>query len=136
MLEISDLVVFRGAIRVLKGVSLEVGKGEIVTIVGPNGAGKTTLLRTVSGLHRASSGSIRFARREIGKLEPHEIVRAGITQVLQGRQIFDRMTVLQNLRMELTTGVSNRALTSNPISKRSIRIFRSCTNAVISKGAR
>ncbi len=99
MLEISDLVVFRGAIRVLKGVSLEVGKGEIVTIVGPNGAGKTTLLRTVSGLHRASSGSIRFARREIGKLEPHEIVRAGITQVLQGRQIFDRMTVLQNLRM-------------------------------------
>ena len=99
MLEIKDLVVHRGAIRVLNGVSLNVDEGEIVTIVGPNGAGKTTLLRTLSGLNRASAGSIRFAGREISRLEPHDIVHAGITQILQGRQVFDRMTVLQNLRM-------------------------------------
>lgn len=99
MLEIKDLVVHRGAIRVLNGVSLNVDEGEIVTIVGPNGAGKTTLLRTLSGLNRASAGSIRFASREISRLEPHDIVHAGITQILQGRQVFDRMTVLQNLRM-------------------------------------
>jgi branched-chain amino acid transport system ATP-binding protein len=99
MLEVKNLFAYRGAIQVLKGITLRIGEGEIVTIVGPNGAGKTTLLRTLSALHRASSGSIRFAGREIGKLEAYEIVQSGITQVLQGRQIFEHMTVLQNLRI-------------------------------------
>jgi branched-chain amino acid transport system ATP-binding protein len=99
MLEVEDLASRYGSITALEGVSLAVREGEIVTVVGPNGAGKTTLLRTVSGLQWASAGSVRFLGRDITNLEPHLIVRAGVTQVLQGRQIFEEMTVRQNLRM-------------------------------------
>jgi branched-chain amino acid transport system ATP-binding protein len=99
MLEVERLSARYGSIYALKEVSLAVRAGEIVTVVGPNGAGKTTLLRTLSGLHRASSGSVRLLDREITYLDAHHIVRAGVTQVLQGRQIFEDMTVLQNLRM-------------------------------------
>jgi len=99
MLRIEQLSAHYGAIHAVKAVSLHVAAGEIVTVVGPNGAGKTTLLRTVSGLHRASAGTVRLSDRDITRLDAHEIVRAGIVQVLQGRQIFDDMTVLQNLVM-------------------------------------
>jgi branched-chain amino acid transport system ATP-binding protein len=99
MLRIESLSAHYGAIHAVKGVSVHAAEGEIVTIVGPNGAGKTTLLRTVSGLHRASAGSVRIFDRDITRLEAHDIVRAGVVQVLQGRQIFDDMTVLQNLMM-------------------------------------
>jgi branched-chain amino acid transport system ATP-binding protein len=99
MLKVDGLNAHYGAIHAVKDVSFEVCEGEIVTIVGPNGAGKTTLLRTVSGLHHASSGTITYHEQPIANLEPHRIVRAGLTQVLQGRQVFDDMTVLQNLRM-------------------------------------
>jgi branched-chain amino acid transport system ATP-binding protein len=99
MLEVHGLNAHYGSIHAVRDVSLEIREGEIVTIVGPNGAGKTTLLRTVSGLHRTSSGTITYREQPIANLEPHRIVRAGLTQVLQGRQIFDDMTILQNLRM-------------------------------------
>jgi branched-chain amino acid transport system ATP-binding protein len=99
MLRITNLSSFYGSVHALKEVSLQVGQGEIVTIIGPNGSGKTTLLRTVSGLHRASGGSTFLEGREITHLGAHQIVRAGVTHVLQGRQIFEEMTVLQNLRI-------------------------------------
>jgi branched-chain amino acid transport system ATP-binding protein len=99
MLKIEGLSAHCGAIHAVKDVSLDVREGEIVTIVGPNGAGKTTLLRTLSGLHRASAGTITYREQPIANLEPHRVVRTGLTQVLQGRQVFDDMTVVQNLRM-------------------------------------
>ena len=99
MLRVEQLSAHYGAIHALKGVSLHAAQGEIVAVVGPNGAGKTTLMRTVSCLHPASGGTVRLSDRDITRLGAHEIVRAGIAQVLQGRQIFDDMTVLQNLVM-------------------------------------
>jgi branched-chain amino acid transport system ATP-binding protein len=99
MLKVEGLSAHYGAIHAVRDVSIEVREGEIVTIVGPNGAGKTTLLRTLSGLHRASSGTVSYRDKPITTLEPHRIVRTGLTQVLQGRQVFDEMTVLQNLKM-------------------------------------
>ncbi len=99
MLRINHLSSYYGSIQALKEVSLEVHPGEIITVVGPNGSGKTTLLRTISGLNRAFSGTVHLVDEEITNLDPHLIVRTGITQVLQGRQIFSEMTVLQNLRI-------------------------------------
>ncbi|MGE0629743.1 MAG: ABC transporter ATP-binding protein [Hyphomicrobiaceae bacterium] len=99
MLEIRSLSVNYGTIEVLKGLSIDVKPGEIVTIIGPNGAGKTTLLRTISGLKEARAGSIRFGGRDITRAAPHSIVRAGVTQVLQGHQVFAGMSVLENLRI-------------------------------------
>src|SRR5260370_20211113 len=99
MLKVDGLSAHYGAIHAVKDVSLEVREGEIVTIVGRNGAGKPTLLRTWSGLHRASAGTVSYRDKPITNLDPHRIVRTGLTQVLQGRQVFDEMTVLQNLRM-------------------------------------
>ena len=116
MLKVDGLNAHYGAIHAVKDVSLEVREGEIVTIVGPNGAGKTTLLRTFSGLHRASSGAITYRGQAIANLEPHRIVRTGLTQVLQGRQVFDDMTVLQNLRM----GAYHRSDRSAPALKRDL----------------
>ena len=99
MLKIRNLSSYYGSIQALKEVSLQVKQGEIVTIIGPNGSGKTTLLRTISGLHRASDGNTYLENRDITHLDPHQIVEAGVTHVLQGRQIFEEMTVLQNLRI-------------------------------------
>ncbi len=99
MLRISNLSSHYGSIQALKEVSLQVNRGEIVTIIGPNGSGKTTLLRTISGLHQASGGSICLEDRDITHIDPHEIVAGGMTHVLQGRQIFEEMTVLQNLKI-------------------------------------
>ena len=99
MLKICNLSSSYGSIQALKEVSLQVDQGEIITIIGPNGAGKTTLLRTISGLHRASGGNTYLRDRDITHLEPHQIVKAGVTHVLQGRQIFEEMTVLQNLKI-------------------------------------
>src|SRR5919199_2515610 len=90
---------FYGNIEALKGVSLEVDDGEIVTLIGSNGAGKSTTLRSVSGLTPPRAGSIRFDGREIGEEAPQEIVRLGISQAPEGRRCFARMTVRENLEL-------------------------------------
>jgi len=88
-----------GLIEVLKGISLEVGEGEIVTVIGANGAGKTTTLMSVSGLVKVRSGEVRFAGESISERPAHEIMRLGICQSPEGRKIFPRLTVLENLEM-------------------------------------
>ncbi|MCE5235634.1 MAG: ABC transporter ATP-binding protein [Eubacteriales bacterium] len=99
MLEIEALNVRYDAIHVLKNVSLSVREGEIVTLIGANGAGKTTALRTVSGLKKAASGSIRFEGEEISALPPRQRVKRGLLQVPEGRRVFPDMTVQENLDM-------------------------------------
>ena len=99
LLEVSGLVARYGRITALEDVSLSVEEGEIVTLIGANGAGKTTTLRTISGLVRPAAGTIRFAGREITRLAPNEIVRAGIGHSPEGRRIFPRMTVRENLEL-------------------------------------
>jgi branched-chain amino acid transport system ATP-binding protein len=92
-----------GAIEVLKSISLEVAAGEIVTIIGANGAGKTTTLMCISGINRLRAGSVTFNGREIQKLPPHEIVKLGLSQSPEGRKIFPRLTVLENLELGAVT---------------------------------
>ena len=99
MLRISELEVYYGAIHALKGLSLEVHEGEIVTLIGANGAGKSTTLRTISGLIAPKSGAVDFEGQGIAGLGAHEIVRRGISQVPEGRRIFADMTVLENLEL-------------------------------------
>ena len=98
-LEIKDLRVHYGKIEAIKGVSVVVNQGEIVTLIGANGAGKTTILKTISGLRNVTSGSITFDGGEISKIPAHERVDLGISQVPEGRGIFPGMTVLENLEM-------------------------------------
>ncbi len=99
MLEIKDLSVHFGVIQALKGISLTVGDGEIVTLIGANGAGKTTTLRTVSGLKKPTSGSILLDGKDITRTSPRERVRLGMSQVPEGRRVFPTMTVLENLEL-------------------------------------
>ncbi len=99
LLEIRDLHAGYGEIEVLHGVSLAVEEGRIVTLIGANGAGKTTLLKTISGLIRPSAGEIEFDGRMIARRPAHWTVKAGISQVAEGRAILKRMTVMDNLRM-------------------------------------
>jgi branched-chain amino acid transport system ATP-binding protein len=100
LLAIDDLHVSYGAIVALHGVSLQINKGEIVTLIGANGAGKTTLLRTISGLIRPSEGTVRWEDgRELQRLRADEIVRVGISHVPEGRQVFANMTVRENLNL-------------------------------------
>ena len=97
LLSVNNLEVCYGVISALQGVSVEINKGEIVTLIGSNGAGKTTLLRTISGLLRPRNGTIRFADADITRLPPHEIVHRGICHVPEGRQVFANLTVRENL---------------------------------------
>lgn len=99
MLTINDINVFYGAIHAIKGVSLEVNEGEIVTLIGANGAGKSTILRTISGLLKPKTGSIQFEGQEIAGMPAYEIVKTGISQVPEGRRIFAEMSVLENLEL-------------------------------------
>lgn len=99
MLTVNDINVFYGAIHAIKGVSLEVNEGEIVTLIGANGAGKSTILRTISGLLKPKNGSIQFEGQEIAGMPAHEIVKTGISQVPEGRRIFAEMSVLENLEL-------------------------------------
>jgi len=99
MLELEDLRAGYGNIEALHGISLSVGEGEIVTLIGANGAGKTTTLMTISGCVRARAGAIRFRGRDISGLPPHEIVALGLVQSPEGRKIFPRLTVAENLEM-------------------------------------
>ena len=99
MLQINDLDVYYGRIQTLRSITLNVDKGELVSIIGSNGAGKTTLLLAISGLITSSSGTIEFLGSRIDKLPSHKIVRLGLCQVAQGRMLFPEMTVLENLEM-------------------------------------
>ena len=99
MLEIKDLNVFYGAIHALKGVSLTVGDGELVSLIGANGAGKTTTLHTISGLLTAASGSVALDGKDLQKIPPNTIISLGLAHVPEGRHVFARMTVEENLRM-------------------------------------
>jgi branched-chain amino acid transport system ATP-binding protein len=102
ILSVRGLTTFYGAIQALHGVDLDVARGEIVTLIGANGAGKSTLLMTICGNPRARSGSIRLDGEEITSLQTHEIVRRGVAQVPEGRRIFPRMSVFENLQMGAT----------------------------------
>jgi len=99
MLTVSGIDVFYGAIHAIKGVSLEVNQGEIVTLIGSNGAGKSTVLKTISGILRPSGGSIAFLGSEITRTPPHAIVSRGLAHVPEGRRIFGQMSVEENLEM-------------------------------------
>jgi branched-chain amino acid transport system ATP-binding protein len=99
LLEIDEIHTFYGNIEALKGVSLTVEEGEIVTLIGSNGAGKSTTLRSISGLSPPRQGSIRFDGQEIGETPPQEIVSRGISQSPEGRKCFQRMTVRENLEL-------------------------------------
>ena len=103
MLEVQDLVVNYGAIQAVKGVSFEVKQGEIVTLIGANGAGKSTLLHTISGLMRPTSGTIRYLDQPIQKTTAPKIVRAGISQVPEGRHVFPGLSVQENLQQSALT---------------------------------
>lgn len=99
MLDIKDINVYYGAIHAIKGISLTVNEGEIVTLIGANGAGKSTTLRTISGLLKPKTGSITFLGKEIAGMAANLIVREGISQVPEGRRIFAEMSVLENLEL-------------------------------------
>jgi branched-chain amino acid transport system ATP-binding protein len=99
LLEVRDIHTFYGNIEALKGVTLEVNDGEIVTLIGSNGAGKSTTLRSISGLSPVRKGSITFDGREIHQMPPQEVVKMGISQSPEGRRCFQRMTVRENLEL-------------------------------------
>jgi branched-chain amino acid transport system ATP-binding protein len=99
VLEVKNLTVNYGAIAALRGISLEVRPGDIVTLIGANGAGKTTTLRTISGLLKAQGGSVHYQGRDITNLPPHRLVKLGISHVPEGRMVFANLTVLENLMM-------------------------------------
>jgi branched-chain amino acid transport system ATP-binding protein len=103
MLSVSGVHTFYGNIEALRGVDVEVHEGEIVTLIGANGAGKSTLLMTICGNPRAARGQIVFAGEDITQRSTHEIIASGIAQAPEGRRIFPRMTVLENLQMGATT---------------------------------
>ena len=99
MLNISKVETFYGNIQALRGVDVKVDNGEIVALIGSNGAGKSTLLMTISGVNKAATGEILFESKSIANLPPHDIVNLGISQVPEGRRIFSRLTVEDNLRL-------------------------------------
>ena len=99
ILRLDDIHTFYGAIHALKGISIEVREGEIVTLIGANGAGKSTTLRSINGLNHPRRGRIEFAGRDITSEAPHRIVKMGISQSPEGRKLFSRMSVRENLEM-------------------------------------
>ena len=99
ILELEDVHTFYGSIQALKGVSLDVYAGEVVTLIGANGAGKSTTLRSINGLNHPRRGKIRFQGRDITQEAPHDVVKMGISQSPEGRRLFPRMSVIENLEM-------------------------------------
>ena len=108
LLALDDLHVYYGAIHALRGVSLQVEAGKIVTLIGANGAGKSTTLNTVSGLHRPRQGTVHLEDEDLTAVPPHEIVLRGVIQVPEGRRVFSRLTVLENLEMGAFTRTDRR----------------------------
>ena len=108
MLKVEHIDVYYGSIHAVKDVSFEVRQGEIVTLIGANGAGKSTVLNTISGLLHARAGVITFENNLLGRMAPHDIVRAGLAQVPEGRRVFQNLTVQENLEMGAYTQKNNR----------------------------
>ncbi|MBK8595159.1 MAG: ABC transporter ATP-binding protein [Holophagales bacterium] len=121
LLSVRGLTVRYGAIEALHGIDLDVPEGRIVTLIGSNGAGKTTTLRTISGLLRASAGSVAFAGEEIGELAPHEIVKRGVVQAPEGRGIFPNMSVDENLALGAFTRSDSAGIAAD--RERSLALF-------------
>jgi len=113
LLEIEKVHTYYGHIHALKGISLEVNKGEIVTLIGANGAGKSTVLKTTSGLLKPRQGSIRLEGEELTRYRPHQIVAKGVVQVPEGRRIFGRLTVRENLEMGAFAITDDRLIEAN-----------------------
>jgi branched-chain amino acid transport system ATP-binding protein len=99
VLKLNNLHVYYGAVHALKGVSLEVNEGEIVTLIGSNGAGKSTTIKAISGLVSPSSGSVEFMGKQISGMLPHQVTSLGVVQIPEGRRIFPEMSVRENLEM-------------------------------------
>src|SRR5512146_2167976 len=110
LLELENIHTYYGHIHALKGVSLSVEEGEIVTLIGANGAGKSTTLRTISGLLHAREGNVKLHGKNITRMPAHEIVAAGVGHVPEGRGIFPRLTVRENLEMGAYTIDSTQAV--------------------------
>jgi branched-chain amino acid transport system ATP-binding protein len=113
MLEVENVHAYYGKIQALKDISLNVDKGEIVTLIGANGAGKSTTLKTISGLLRPRQGSVRLDGEELTTLLPHKIVTKGVVQVPEGRRIFGQLTVMENLDMGAFTCRDNQQIKTN-----------------------
>jgi branched-chain amino acid transport system ATP-binding protein len=113
MLEVENVHAYYGKIHALKDISLNVDKGEIVTLIGANGAGKSTTLKTISGLLRPRQGSVRLEGEEISTLPPHQIVTKGVVQVPEGRRIFGQLTVMENLDMGAFTCRDSKRIKTN-----------------------
>lgn len=113
MLQVSDASCRYGDVQVLKGLSLTVGAGEIISLIGSNGAGKTTAINLISGLIRPQSGEIRFMGERIDRMAPHDIVAMGLVQVPEGRQVFPSLTVVENLEMGAFLPHARRQLPRN-----------------------
>jgi branched-chain amino acid transport system ATP-binding protein len=120
MLEVDDIHTFYGQIHALRGIKLTVAEGEVVTLIGANGAGKTTTLKTISGLLHARSGAVRFEGDEITRTPAHELVERGIGHAPEGRRIFSRLTVLENLQMG---AFSRRKVNIQPDIERVFTLF-------------
>lgn len=132
MLELKDVHTYYGNIHALKGVSLTVNKGEIVTLIGSNGAGKSTTLRTIQGINKPRSGSVILEGEALEKLPPHEVAFRGVAQSPEGRMIFPRMTVLENLEMGAYTRKSNEGF--NDDIERVFKLFPRLKERISQKG--
>ncbi len=117
LLEVKDLEVYYGVINALKGISFEVNEGEIVTLIGANGAGKTTTMQSVIGLIPARSGKVVFDGKDITKTSCHKIVHLGMSQVPEGRRVFQELTVYENLMMGAYSQKQNNAVFKEDIEK-------------------
>src|SRR3990172_3664663 len=113
MLEVEDIHTYYGNIHALKGVSLTVEKGEIVTLIGANGAGKSTALRTITGIMKAREGHVRLEGEDLAEYRPHEIVYKGVAMVPEGRRVFARLTVSENLDMGAYSRGSKQEIANN-----------------------
>ena len=132
LLSMRGVKAYYGAVNALKGVDLEIDEGEIVTMIGANGAGKTTLMMTIFGNPRAREGAIHFCGRDITRMPTHQIARLGLAQSPEGRRIFPRMSVMENLQM----GAKLSAIAaSRRISTGSFRFFRGSRSARASAAA-
>lgn len=121
MLRLNNLNVYYGAIHALKDVSLKINEGEIVALIGANGAGKTTTLRTLSGLEKKTSGMMLFQSKDLSSVQPSEIVRMGLSHVPEGRRVFQRMSVYENLEIGAITRKDKENIQKD--FKRSFELF-------------